>query len=161
MLSPRIACLTLGAAALLAGGGSTAAAAGAGQDLRSPDARDAASAVPIGQDLRSPDAREAASAVPSGQDLRSPDARDVAALAQERYYASQRDTHSLATQGPDRATTSGPARTVAPSAADGFHWSDAAVGAGGTLGVVLLVAGTGAVIARRRLTAHPATGITT
>jgi hypothetical protein len=61
------------------------------QDLRSPDARDAALAAEnaaepaAGQDLRSPDARDAAlaaqqAAQPSAgyRDLRSPDARDAA-----------------------------------------------------------------------------------
>jgi hypothetical protein len=65
---------------------------GGSQDLRSPDARDAALAAqatqqPAGgyQDLRSPDARDAATAAqqasqPSvSRDLRSPDARDAAA----------------------------------------------------------------------------------
>jgi hypothetical protein len=66
-------------------------AAVAQQDLRSPDARDAALAAEqaaqpaAGQDLRSPDARDAAlaaqqAAQPSAgySDLRSPDARDAA-----------------------------------------------------------------------------------
>jgi hypothetical protein len=66
-------------------------AAFAQQDLRSPDARDAALAAEqaaqpaAGQDLRSPDARDAAlasqqAAQPSAgySDLRSPDARDAA-----------------------------------------------------------------------------------
>ena len=70
------------------------------QDLRSPDARDAASTSSLAgttsttpqQDLRSPDARDAASsstaAVPH-LDLRNPDARALAiARAQERYYSS-------------------------------------------------------------------------
>ena len=45
----------------------------------------AANAMP--QDLRSPDARDAAVRGHVGQDLRSPGARD-AALAQEKYYSS-------------------------------------------------------------------------
>jgi hypothetical protein len=57
----------------------TSSAAGQSQDLRSPDARDAA--------------RPAATA-PAGQDLRTPDARDAArapeiAQAKLRYYSSQ------------------------------------------------------------------------
>ena len=57
------------------------------QDLRSPDARDAALApapAPAGTDLRSPDARDAAlagAAAPTRTDLRSPDARDAALAA--------------------------------------------------------------------------------
>jgi hypothetical protein len=97
-------------------------------DLRSPDARDAgvqagrSSAVVPGPDLRSPDARDAgiqarrsAGVVPA--DLRSPDARDAGTL--------------------DAAT---PATTVRTSA-DTFHVDDAAVGAAGTLGLVLIVTG--------------------
>ena len=65
---------------------SPAAAQAQSQDLRSPDARDAARptvAQPApGQDLRSPDARDAARPTvgprPIGQDLRSPDTRDIA-----------------------------------------------------------------------------------
>jgi hypothetical protein len=66
--------------------------AGVSQDLRSPDARDAAASAqqatePTGgsQDMRSPDARDAASTAQQAtqpsigyRDLRSPDARDAA-----------------------------------------------------------------------------------
>jgi hypothetical protein len=48
------------AAALAAGSLLVPAAATAQQDLRSPDARDAAASVRVAQDLRSPDARDAA-----------------------------------------------------------------------------------------------------
>jgi hypothetical protein len=49
------------AAVVLAGGALAVPAAGAAsQDLRSPDARDAASAAEAPQDLRSPDSRDAA-----------------------------------------------------------------------------------------------------
>src|SRR5215218_90104 len=57
------------------------------QDLRSPDARDAAAAAtpsPATTDLRSPDARDAAlggAPTPARTDLRSPDARDAAITA--------------------------------------------------------------------------------
>jgi hypothetical protein len=60
------------------------ATSAANTDLRSPDARDAATAVPAtsstGSDLRSPDSRDAARVVVvnNGQDLRSPDGRDAA-----------------------------------------------------------------------------------
>jgi hypothetical protein len=113
------------------------AVAVAGQDLRSPDARDAAAAAAGPQDLRTPDARDAARTVVSaspGSDLRSPDARDVAA---------------------GRATGDAPAVVVVPvphevAAADGMDWADAGIGAGGIL--VLLAAGlAGALsIGRRR-----------
>ena len=57
------------------------------QDLRSPDARDAAPApapAPASTDLRSPDARDATlggTAAPARTDLRSPDTRDAALAA--------------------------------------------------------------------------------
>ena len=53
-----------------------APAAFAGQDLRSPDARDVVARTAVTKiDLRSPDAATPVQA--AGQDLRSPDARDV------------------------------------------------------------------------------------
>jgi hypothetical protein len=57
-----------------------AASASSGQDLRSPDARDAhVVVVTTGQDLRSPDAADAGRPVvaSNGQDLRSPDGADA------------------------------------------------------------------------------------
>jgi hypothetical protein len=65
-----------------------AAAAVQSQDLRSPDARDAALAAtppPARTDLRSPDTRDAALAAappPARTDLRSPDTRDAALAAE-------------------------------------------------------------------------------
>jgi hypothetical protein len=116
----------------------------AGQDLRSPDARDAAAlaapaqhvvlltsrytnpaAVTV-QDLRSPDARDAATATPVPIDLQSPDARDVT-----------------------RPRTVEPLRIVTV-ANDRFDWNDAVIGAGGALGLALLLGGGAATIARRR-----------
>src|ERR671923_1414907 len=69
------------AVALAPNAGATSGAGAPYQDLRSPDARDAAraSATTQNQDLRSPDARDAAlaSQARNYQDLRSPDARDA------------------------------------------------------------------------------------
>jgi len=66
------------------------------QDLRSPDARDAATRPTepqVAQDLRSPDARDAAlqaAETPQvAQDLRSPDARDAALQAAETPQVAQ------------------------------------------------------------------------
>ena len=86
-------------------------------------------AVASGQDLRSPDARDAASG--PVQDLRTPDTRD------------------LATRGalPQRSI---PAPRIVEISPGGFDWGDAGVGAGGALGLVLLVTGTGAALVRRR-----------
>jgi hypothetical protein len=81
------------------------------------------------QDLRSPDARDAGRPAPAPvQDLRSPDTRDVAA---------------------HRAIP--PARVVSVSS-DGFDWGDAAIGAGGAAGLVLVLAGAGTALTRRRVT---------
>ena len=100
------------------------ATAGA-QEFASPDARDrAAAAAPVLQDLRSPDARDsAAAAAPVLQDLRSPDARDSALGLQQAVAAA-----------PPPVTTS--------SSATGFDWSDAFIGAGGALALLLLFGGT-------------------
>jgi hypothetical protein len=68
-------------------GADRSASAAPTQDLRSPDARDAAigaAAAPARTDLRSPDARDAAPAAAppaASTDLRSPDARDAALAA--------------------------------------------------------------------------------
>ena len=80
------------------------------------------------QDLRSPDARDAALPKPAAlQDLRSPDAHDVAA---------------------GRPVVV-PARVVATSSS-GFDWGDAAIGAGGAAGILLVLAGAGTAVTRRR-----------
>jgi hypothetical protein len=83
------------------------------------------------QDLRSPDARDAASG--PVQDLRAPDTRDVAT----RGATQQRGI---------------PAPRIVAISPDGFDWGDAGVGAGGALGLVLIVTGTGAALVRRRAT---------
>jgi hypothetical protein len=94
-------------------------------DLRSPDARDA-----------STQSRSRTAAAVAGPDLRSIDARDAA-------------------DAPDGAVTH---VNVPPSAVqlspDGFHWDDAAIGAGGTLGLVLILAGGTAAITRRHRSAQ-------
>jgi hypothetical protein len=89
----------------------------------------------------------------------------AAALAQERYYMSHKPAipapgHDFATidaRGASSPTgdadTRGPARATAePAGASGFEWDDAAIGAGGALGLVLVFAGGAAVITRRRST---------
>jgi LPXTG-motif cell wall-anchored protein len=98
-------------------------------DLRSPDAREAATVVATsnGQDLRSPDAREAAAVVATstGQDLRSPDARD--------------------TSRPDSA----PAPSPAPST--GTDWGEIGL-IGGAIVVTLIGVGGLLYLVRRRNT---------
>jgi uncharacterized iron-regulated membrane protein len=133
----------------LAGVGSTAgaiAAAQAQQDLRSPDARDAAitgaARVPAaGQDLRSPDARDAATRaaqVPAaGQDLRSPDARDAATNPRSTTIRAE------------------PITRIVKITSDQFEWGDAAIGAAGALTLMLVLAGATVAWTRHR---HAATG---
>jgi uncharacterized iron-regulated membrane protein len=134
-----------------AGVGSTAsaialaAAAQAQQDLRSPDARDAATIggarVPgASQDLRSPDARDAATIggarVPAAsQDLRSPDARDAATNPQSTTVRAEPPTRIV---------------KITP---DHFEWGDAAIGAAGMLALLLVLAGSTMAWTRHRHTA--------
>ena len=103
------------------------------QDLRSPDARDAAQASETtqSQDLRSPDARDAAlaSQTRSYQDLRSPDARDIGRVP------------------------SAPSPTPAPTD-NGTAWDEIGIVAGGVL--LLMGLGTFAVVGRRRLATRKA-----
>ena len=111
MLSHRITSTGLAVAAAATLGITPGAVASVGQDLRSPDARDAASG-PV-------------------QDLRAPDTRDLATRA------------AL----PQRSI---PAARIVEVSPGGFDWGDAGVGAGGALGLVLIVTGTGAALVRRR-----------
>jgi hypothetical protein len=118
-----------------------AASANQYQDLRSPDARDAAREVGTVagpgqyQDLRSPDARDAAREAgpvtgPS-QDLRSPDARDAA-----------RDL--------PRVVVSPPLVEVREAPSGGFDWGDAGIGAAGMLGLFSIAAGSALLVTGRR-----------
>jgi hypothetical protein len=104
------------------------------QDLRSPDAIDAATPRPSQvQDLRSPDAVDAATERPSqDQDLRSPDAKDAAESA-------------------DRAPLQPPTRVrIVEIPSDGFAWADAGIGAAAMLAVALLGLGLAGMHGRRR-----------
>jgi hypothetical protein len=118
---------TITTTAIVALAVSLPASAGAQQDLRNADNRDARPAV-AGQDLRNPDNRSSAPLPVSEQspvvrELRSPDAVD----------ASRRvGIYAIA-----------PAGTTA-SAGDsgrGFQWDDAGVGAAAMLGLIGLAAG--------------------
>jgi hypothetical protein len=113
----------------------TAASARFYEDLRSPDAKDAAAAstAQSSQDLRSPDAKDAAAAstAQSSQDLRSPDARDA---------------------GRDRPPVEIPAPTVEirQIPATGFDWGDAGIGAAGMLALFSIAAGSALLLTTRR-----------
>ena len=146
---PGAAFATQGSDVTASGDDTSSAPVVQSQDLRSPDARDAAAApasTGAVQDLRSPDARDAAGAPASTgsvQDLRSPDARDAAVA-----------TGSLAgTTAPDTAVSA-----VEPVVTDdGFEWGSAAIGAAAVLAIVLAVAAAAALIVPRRRMRSPLT----
>jgi hypothetical protein len=117
MTSHRTIRTGLGLAAALALAASAPAGARLGQDLRTPDGRDASQ----------PTVRLA------GQDLRSPDTRYGGLPAAPAQHPAA------------------PARVIDVSS-EGFDWGDAAIGAGGVAGLVLVLAGAGAAVTRRRVT---------
>ena len=111
-------------------------AAFAQQDLRSPDAQDAAAAAApaVSTDLRTPDTRDLAGAVPLtfadwSSDPVSPDGRDAAT---------------------GRQVISNPIVTPAPVAGDTFDWGDAAIGAAAMLAFALVLGGAALLLTRRR-----------
>jgi hypothetical protein len=110
-----------------------AGAAAQAQDLRSPDARDAAAASEESsyQDLRSPDARDAAQLPRNGvpQDLRSPDARDA---------------------GRPPVEVPPPVVEIREVPARGFDWGDAGVGAAGIVALFSIAAGVALLAGGRR-----------
>ena len=96
----------------------------------------------VRRDLRSPDARDAARAAEALKfqpraDLRSPDTRD---------YAAGRGTFNA----PDVTVVRVP-EPAAPAA--GIDWGDAGIGAGVTLGLILLAIGSGLAVLHRRQSA--------
>ena len=120
-------------AALVAACAVPATAAAQGQDLRSPDARDAAAAAQeLGyQDLRSPDARDAGrpGTNPGYTDLRSPDARDAG-------------------RPPVEVPT--PIVEIREVPGSGFDWGDAGIGAAGMLALFSIAAGLALMVGGRR-----------
>jgi hypothetical protein len=123
----RVAGALIGAAIAFT---AVAPGASAGQDLRSPDARDSSQDY-TRQDLRSPDTRDGSPAS-TRQDLRSPDARDSVAPTLVPQPVSDR-----------------------PSSPGGFDWVSAAIGAAagtGLLIVLLAFLATGGLAGRRPIT---------
>jgi hypothetical protein len=106
-----VACAAVAPAASAVTGPSTPTQASQSQDLRSPDARDAANGY-------APASVEVSKAT---VDLRSPDARDAAV-------------------GYDPQPVSSPSPIV-PDGGDGFDWVSAAIGAACVGGLILLVVG--------------------
>jgi hypothetical protein len=131
----RSAALALALAAL-----AVPTAAAQQQDLRTPDARDAARPAQASPDLRTPDARDAARLAQSSPDLRTPDARDAA-------------TRPGASSAPDVTVVKVPAPE---RPAGGIDWGDAGIAAGAALGLILLALGGTVAIAHRRRGARSA-----
>ena len=140
-------------AALVAACAVPATAAAQGQDLRSPDTRDAAAAAEAQsyQDLRSPDARDAANGLDTRQysDLRSPDARDVArtadtSVAQDLRSPDARDA------GRPPVEVSTPVVEIREVPGSGFDWGDAGIGAAGMLALFSIAAGLALMAGGRR-----------
>ena len=105
------------------------------------------------QDMRSPDARDAAQTAQQSQDLRSPDARDA---------AEGRGTHNSPNVVIVKVPQASPAESPAPSSASGIDWADAGIGAGSLLGLSLIGLGGALAIAHRKRSAHgapPAAGL--
>jgi hypothetical protein len=150
------------------------------QDLRSPDARDAATpdTPQVAQDLRSPDAKDAATAdTPQvAQDLRSPDAKNAAGnyveaspeqLAgpnQDLRSPDARDAARLAKievaqdlRSPD-ARDAGLPESPTPDTVveirevlgNGFDWGDAGIGAAGILAILSITGGLALMVTTRR-----------
>jgi hypothetical protein len=108
-----------------------------------------------------------ASAAPAGADpnpaQRVQSSSRAAALAQERYYMSHKPAipapgHEFGTidardgaNAPGGAVADFTAPVMAePASSSGFEWGDAAIGAGGALGLALVFAGGAAAITRRQ-----------
>jgi hypothetical protein len=120
-------------AALVAACAVPTTAAAQGQDLRSPDTRDAAAAAQMEgyQDLRSPDARDARQAPDTAatRDLRSPDARDAG-------------------RPPVQVAT--PVVEIREVPGSGFDWGDAGIGAAGMVALFSIAAGVALAAGARR-----------
>jgi len=128
------------------------------QDLRSPDARDAATQVAstqVAQDLRSPDARDAAtqSAQPTtqvAQDLRSPDARDAAAQQAPTQVAQDLRSPDARDAGRISPPVQQPIVEIREVPSNGFDWGDAGIGAAGILAMLSIAAGFTLLVGSRR-----------
>jgi hypothetical protein len=148
------------------------AAAHYGQNLQSPDTRDAATASEQQgyQDLRSPDARDATSVSESPQysDLRSPDARDAATPAEPRQYSDLRSPDARDAGKPPVEVTQDlrspdardagkppvqvpqPVVEIRQAPGNGFDWGDAGIGAAGMFALFSIAAGVALTVGSRR-----------
>jgi hypothetical protein len=106
----------------------------------------------LASDLRSPDARDAATGAQAAQattDLRSPDARDVAAAAGRHASSDLRSPDAREHGRPQRRVSSPP---LSPSEG-GFRWIYVAVGG---LGLTILMGGATTRHVRRHVKQTPA-----
>jgi hypothetical protein len=105
------------------------------QDLRSPDAVDAAREAGDAPSVAPPPSSVASSAEEAYQDMRSPDARDAA-----EGYAPTIDVEHV---------------TDGSSAPSGFDWVSAAIGAAAGTGLLIMLLAAGGLARRRPLTSRP------
>jgi hypothetical protein len=105
------------------------------QDLRSPDAVDAAREAGDAPNVAPAPSSIARSAEEAYQDMRSPDARDAA-----DGYAPTIDVEPV---------------TDGPSATSGFDWVSAAIGAAAGTGLLIVLLAAGGFARRRPLTTGP------
>jgi hypothetical protein len=130
-------------------------------DLRSPDARDAATQAAetpqVAQDLRSPDARDAATQAAEtpqvAQDLRSPDARDAAVQAAKTETPQvAQDLRSPDARDAGRISppVQQPIVEIREVPSNGFDWGDAGIGAAGILAMFSIAAGFTLLVGTRR-----------
>jgi hypothetical protein len=147
----------------------TPASAATYEQLRSdgevapPPSSIAASAADGYQDLRSPDARDAARDVAStptpGQDLRSPDATDAA--AHRGIYATDGGSYALnrdygSPDAVDAARDLPPVQIPTPvvevrgAPSGGFDWGDAGIGAAGMLALFSIAGGSALLLTGRK-----------
>jgi hypothetical protein len=127
------------------------------QDLRSPDAKDAAREAGVDSGYRT--SYQPTPPSTGGQDLRSPDAADAAAHrglyeAGSSQYVLDRDYGSP--DAVDAARDLPPVQIPAPVVevrelpSGGFDWGDAGIGAAGTLALFSIAAGSALLITGRR-----------
>jgi hypothetical protein len=95
-------------------------------------------ATVAGQDLRSPDARDTGPVVRAADDMRSPDSRDA---GDGRGTFNAPDVMVVELDKPTAAP--------APST-DGIDWADVGIGAGGLLALAALALGGAFIVAHRR-----------
>jgi hypothetical protein len=131
------------------------------QDLRSPDASDAAvqaaETQQVAQDLRSPDARDAALQEPKStpqmaQDLRSPDARDAALQEPKSTPQMAQDLRSPDARDAGRVTppVQQPVVEIREVSEHGFDWGDAGIGAAGIVAMFSIATGLTLLLGSRR-----------